>query len=68
MKHIRNAITSVRSMRGPAEGELLVDLQVNQESILGPSARGLFTAEQAVNYIKDHPRLEITPVEKWILD
>lgn len=68
MKHVRTAVLSVRSMRGPAEGKLLVDLQVNQESVLGPSARGLFTAEQAVVYIEDHPRLEITPVEKWILD
>ena len=60
-KHITSAIGEIRAMRGPAEGDLLVDLRSSHDWW------GYFPPEGAIQVIRDNPRIEFKATEKWRL-
>ena len=64
LKHQTIALATIAAMRGPAEGQLRVEI----EAVWDPSQTVILTAEEAVRMIKDHPRRVFHPVELWKLD
>ena len=59
--HISKTIQQIHAMRGPFEGELLVELT-------GPHGFALLdTPKNAVQFVQDNPRQEFKATEKWLL-
>lgn len=58
--HITRVITAINGFNGPAEGDLLVELRANGDSWILPP-------KEAIQMVRDNPRLEFTATEKWRL-
>lgn len=60
--HISTAVNTIKGFKGPAAGDLMVQLQGNKGIVLF-----FGTPEEAIDHIRANPRIEFTPVEKWLL-
>lgn len=60
--HQTKAIETIRAMRGPDEGELLVELVHPVEGAW------LYAPQDAIFTVLDNPRIEFKPVERWRLN
>lgn len=61
MNHIRDAVMAVEEFRGPQEGDVLVMLSWAPHECL------ILKKREAIQHIRENPRIEFKPIEKWAL-
>lgn len=64
LQHQQRAIAAINAMRGPAEGRLLVEIG----ALWDTDDTIIVDFSVAIAMIRDNPRIEFKPIERWKLD